>query len=309
MQNISKYVEREIINHMKLRHPHIIALREVFLTTDHLVLVMEYAAGGDLFTYVSARRGLTEDEARWFFQQLMVGVDYCHRMGVASRDIKLENTLLDGSPRPLIKLADFGFSKDETAQSAPQSRVGTPAYLSPEVILSDARTPYDGKQADVWSCGVLLYILVTGSYPFQRAADLSMKGPAKLNAVLTRILAVDYIYSPSRVLSDECRDLIDRMLVKDPQQRATVSEIQRHPWYAKSLSPAALGFNDAIMAEAAAHPPSASIFEDVRSIVAEARTLVREPDLSDGEALEHGVEQMLRTASEADAHMPPDHKK
>ena len=70
----------QIINHMKLRHPHIIALREVFLTSTHLVLVMEYAAGGDLFRYVSARKGLRDDEARWFFQQLIIAVDYCHRM-------------------------------------------------------------------------------------------------------------------------------------------------------------------------------------------------------------------------------------
>ena len=138
----------QIANHMRLRHPHIIALHEVFLTRSHLVLAMEYAAGGDLFRYVSSRRGLPEDEARWFFQQLMVAVDYCHRMvsaylaarlagcparlaaaytplhcaqrrsslhlraacipaclqGVTSRDIKLENTLLDGGQWPLIKV-------------------------------------------------------------------------------------------------------------------------------------------------------------------------------------------------------------
>ena len=70
----------QIVNHMKLRHPHIIGLREVFLTGSHLVLAMEYAAGGDLFRYVSSRRGLPEDEARWFFQQMMIAVDYCHRM-------------------------------------------------------------------------------------------------------------------------------------------------------------------------------------------------------------------------------------
>ena len=99
---------------MRLRHPHIISLKEVFLTEQHLVLVMEYAAGGDLFSYVQRRRRLGEDDARWFFQQLICAVDYCHKMGVANRDIKLENTLLDGSPRPLVKLCDFGFSKDHS---------------------------------------------------------------------------------------------------------------------------------------------------------------------------------------------------
>ena len=82
---------------------------------------------------------------RWFFQQLIVGVDYLHRMGVASRDIKLENTLLDGSPRPLVKICDFGYSKHEKFQSAPGSRVGTPAYLAPEVIMTTKGQTYDGK--------------------------------------------------------------------------------------------------------------------------------------------------------------------
>ena len=187
-------------------------LFKVFLTSNHLVLAMEYAPGGDLFRYVSSKRSLGEDEARWFFQQLIVAVDYCHRMGVASRDIKLENTLLDTSPRRLIKLADFGFSKDEQ-QSAPTSRVGTPAYLAPEVIVSKPGTWYDGKKADIWSCGVLLYILVTGTYPFQRVRDSAMKGPQRLNAILNRILSVDYIFPERKQLSQECKDLISAILV------------------------------------------------------------------------------------------------
>ena len=106
---------------------------------------MEYAAGGDMFEYVVRKGGLRENEARWFFQQLLVAVDYIHRMGVANRDIKLENTLLDGSPRPLIKICDFGYSKHEKYQSAPGSRVGTPAYLAPEVIMTTKGKTYDGK--------------------------------------------------------------------------------------------------------------------------------------------------------------------
>ena len=100
---------------------------------------------GDMFEYVVRKGGLKESEARWFFQQLIVGVDYLHRMGVASRDIKLENTLLDGSPRPLLKICDFGYSKHEKFQSAPGSRVGTPAYLAPEVIMTTKGQTYDGQ--------------------------------------------------------------------------------------------------------------------------------------------------------------------
>ncbi|KAL6778757.1 hypothetical protein ACKKBF_B04765 [Auxenochlorella protothecoides x Auxenochlorella symbiontica] len=273
-QNVNKYVEREILNHMKLRHPHIIGLREVFLTANHLVLAMEFAAGGDLFKYVSSRKSLGEPEARWFFQQLIVGIDYCHRMGVASRDIKLENTLLDGSPRPLIKLADFGFSKDDQ-QSAPTSRVGTPAYLAPEVIVSKPGTHYDGKKADLWSCGVLLYILVTGTYPFQRVKDSTMKGPQKLNAILNRILAVDYIFPERKRLSPECKDLISSLLVLDPNARPDIPAIQAHPWYRVDLNPAALSFNDTLVADSLANATPDSVYEDIRSIVRDAQQVVR----------------------------------
>lgn len=180
------YIRREIVNHMKLRHPHVIALHEVFLTQTHLVLVMEYARCGDLFNHVHRHKGLTEKEAHWFFQQIVLALDYCHRMGVCIRDIKLENTLLDGPDRCapnqlLVKLCDFGFSKHAELDSAPESLVGTPAYLAPEVIsrVGSYMTPsgsgppenkantYDGTAADIWSLGVLLYAMVIGTYPFQ----------------------------------------------------------------------------------------------------------------------------------------------
>lgn len=91
---VNKYVEAEIVNHSLMRHPHVIQFKEVFLTTKHICIVMEYATGGTLFQYVQKQGRLKEAVARWFFQQLVVGVDYCHKRGVANRDIKLENTLL-----------------------------------------------------------------------------------------------------------------------------------------------------------------------------------------------------------------------
>ena len=104
LQNPHLFLFFQIANHMKLRHPHVISLREVFLTQQHLVLVMEFAPGGDLFTYVRSRGGLPETEARWYFQQIVIAIDYCHRLGVCSRDIKLENTLLDAQPGPQGKI-------------------------------------------------------------------------------------------------------------------------------------------------------------------------------------------------------------
>lgn len=126
-QAITKYVAREIVNHSTLLHPHIVQFKEVFLTKDYLAIVMEYVAGGDMFAYVKRRGGLEEDEARWFFQQLVMALDYSHEIGVVNRDIKLENTLLDGSKRPLIKICDFGYSKNDK-DSLPKSKVGTPGY-------------------------------------------------------------------------------------------------------------------------------------------------------------------------------------
>lgn len=237
---VTKYVEREILNHRCLLHPHIVQFKEVFLTPQYLGIAMEYAPGGDMFEFVVRKGGLKENEARWFFQQLIVAVDYVHRMGVANRDIKLENTLLDGSARPLIKLCDFGYSKHEKFQSAPGSRVGTPAYLAPEVIMTTKGKTYDGKKADIWSCGVMLFVMLAGAYPFERPEDRNDN--QKLQKMIQRILKVEY--ELPKHISSECRDLLSRILVGDPQRRITVPEIQQHPWYLQDLPPGVKEMND-----------------------------------------------------------------
>ncbi|KAL4423979.1 hypothetical protein ABPG75_001280 [Micractinium tetrahymenae] len=259
-EHITKYEEREIINHMKLRHPHIVELQEVFLTDTQLLpqcLAMEYAAHGDLARYVSSRRGLPEDEARWFFQQMMVALDYCHRMGVSNRDIKLENTLLSTGTQPLIKLADFG--KDAGLHSAPSSRVGTPAYLAPEVVGCRPGETYDGMKADIWSCGVLLYSMLTAKIPFRRAGDELLKKNQKLNAMLQRILRGDCAFPADRPLSEGVRRLISHML-----------DIFAHPWFRQGLRAGALEFNDIIIQDSLAHQLPAEFLDTVRAIVVEA---------------------------------------
>ncbi|KAL4423944.1 hypothetical protein ABPG75_001245 [Micractinium tetrahymenae] len=301
-QHINKYVEREIINHMKLRHPHIIDLQEVFITPTHLVLSMEYAAGGDLADFIRTRRGLSEDLARWFFQQLVIAVDYAHRMGVTSRDIKMENTLLDGSPRPLIKLADFGFSKDANAHSAPTSRVGTPAYLAPEVVSCQPGQNYDGKKADIWSCGVLLFAMTTDSFPFHREGDAYLKPNQKLSAMLQRILRGEYAFPPGRKLSEGVKDLIGRMLVLDPSKRASLQEVMAHRWYKEQLNPAALAFNDQCVAESQANQPPPEMLEEVRRIVMEASRPqggAGAPDGSGGSGGRHGdsLDDLVRSVA------------
>eukprot|EP00268_Persea_americana_P033296 TRINITY_DN32989_c0_g2_i3.p1 TRINITY_DN32989_c0_g2~~TRINITY_DN32989_c0_g2_i3.p1 ORF type:complete len:220 (+),score=42.19 TRINITY_DN32989_c0_g2_i3:132-791(+) len=167
-QRIDENVQREIMNHRSLKHPNIVRFKEVLLTPTHLAIVMEYAAGGELFERICNAGRFSEDEARFFFQQLISGVSCCHSMQICHRDLKLENTLLDGSLAPRLKICDFGYSKSSVLHSQPKSAVGTPAYIAPEVLL---RKEYDGKIADVWSCGVTLYVMLIGGYPFEDPDD------------------------------------------------------------------------------------------------------------------------------------------
>ncbi|MED6183236.1 Serine/threonine-protein kinase srk2e [Stylosanthes scabra] len=224
---IDENVRREIINHRSLRHPNIVRFKEVILTPTHLAIVMEYAAGGELFERISNAGRFNEDEARFFFQQLISGVSYCHAMQVCHRDLKLENTLLDGSPAPRLKICDFGYSKSSVLHSQPKSTVGTPAYIAPEVLLMKE---YDGKIADVWSCGVTLYVMLVGSYPFEDPDE-----PKNFQKTIHRILKVQYSVPDSVNISPECRHLISRIFVADPAQRINMSEIRNHPWFLKNL--------------------------------------------------------------------------
>ncbi|CAN1343643.1 Serine/threonine-protein kinase SRK2I [Linum perenne] len=224
---IDENVQREIINHRSLRHPNIVRFKEVILTPTHLAIVMEYASGGELFERISSAGRFGEDEARFFFQQLISGVSYCHAMQVCHRDLKLENTLLDGSPAPRLKICDFGYSKSSVLHSQPKSTVGTPAYIAPEVLL---RQEYDGKVADVWSCGVTLYVMLIGGYPFEDPEE-----PKDFRKTIQRILSVQYNIPDTVQLSQECRDLIARIFVFDPATRITIPDIQNHVWFLKNL--------------------------------------------------------------------------
>ncbi|XP_030955240.1 serine/threonine-protein kinase SRK2A-like isoform X2 [Quercus lobata] len=224
---IDENVAREIINHRSLRHPNIIRFKEVVLTPTHLAIVMEYAAGGELFERICSAGRFSEDEARYFFQQLISGVCYCHSMQICHRDLKLENTLLDGSPAPRLKICDFGYSKSSLLHSRPKSTVGTPAYIAPEVL---SRREYDGKLADVWSCGVTLYVMLVGAYPFEDPAD-----PKNFRKTINRIMAVQYKIPDYVHISQECKHLLSRIFVASPSRRITIKEIKSHPWFLKNL--------------------------------------------------------------------------
>ncbi|KAJ4891029.1 Serine/threonine-protein kinase SRK2I [Raphanus sativus] len=167
------------------------------------------------------------DKARFFFQQLISGVSYCHAMQICHRDLKLENTLLDGSPAPRLKICDFGYSKSSVLHSQPKSTVGTPAYIAPEVLL---RQEYDGKIADVWSCGVTLYVMLVGAYPFEDPDE-----PRDYRKTIQRILSVKYAIPEDVRISPECCHLISRIFVADPATRISIPEIKNHAWFLKNL--------------------------------------------------------------------------
>ncbi|XP_064963728.1 serine/threonine-protein kinase SAPK7-like isoform X2 [Musa acuminata AAA Group] len=188
---------------------------------------MEYAAGGELFDRICDAGRFSEDEARYFFQQLICGVSYCHFRQICHRDLKLENTLLDGSPAPRLKICDFGYSKSSLLHSRPKSTVGTPAYIAPEVL---SRREYDGKQADVWSCGVTLYVMLVGAYPFEDQRD-----PKNFRKAIGRIMSVQYKIPDHVHISQDCKQLISRIFVANPMKRLTIREIKSHPWFLKNL--------------------------------------------------------------------------
>ncbi|KAK4762437.1 hypothetical protein SAY87_013710 [Trapa incisa] len=224
---IDENVAREIINHRSLWHPNIIQFKEVALTPTHLAILMEYAAGGELFDRICRAGRFSEAEARYFFQQLISGVDYCHFMQICHRDLKLENTLLDGSPAPRLKICDFGYSKSSLLHSLPKSTVGTPAYIAPEIL---SHREYDGKSADVWSCGVTLYVMLVGAYPFEDQRD-----PKDMRRAIQMITAVQYNIPEYVHITQECKNLLSRIFVANPSRRITIKEIKKHPWFLKSL--------------------------------------------------------------------------
>ncbi|XP_071913087.1 serine/threonine-protein kinase SAPK7 isoform X2 [Coffea arabica] len=201
--------------------------RKVILTPTHLGIVMEYAAGGELFDRICTAGRFSEDEARYFFQQLISGVCYCHAMQICHRDLKLENTLLDSSPAPRLKICDFGYSKSSVLHSRPKSTVGTPAYIAPEVL---SRREYDGKLADVWSCGVTLYVMLVGAYPFEDPDD-----PKNFRKTISRIVAVQYKIPDYVHISQDCKHLLSRIFTPNPLRRITIKEIKSHPWFLKNL--------------------------------------------------------------------------
>jgi len=217
--DMEEKVRREIKILRLFMHPHIIRLYEVMETPSDIYVVMEYVKSGELFDYIVEKGRLMEDEARHFFQQIISGVEYCHRHMVVHRDLKPENILLDSKMN--VKIADFGLSNVMRDGHFLKTSCGSPNYAAPEVISGKM---YAGPEVDVWSCGVILYALLCGSLPFDDENIPNLFKKIKGG-----------IYNLPSNLSPGARDLIPRMLLVDPLKRITIPEIRQHPWFTVRL--------------------------------------------------------------------------
>lgn len=236
---LSVNTERELVNHRKLLHPNIIRFKEVYFDETYLAIVMEYASQGHLSAMLKRQGKLSETDARRFFQQLIDGVEYCHREGVVHRDLRMEHLLLDGSIySPVLKITGFGYSKSEILDSQPKSSVGTPAYVPPEVLMAKDSKSYDGQAMDVWACGVILFLMLTGSFPFQNGSNGGL-----LTRKMIRDVNTGRLHYPQGIqVHAAARDLLKKILTPNPKERATLAQIQQHKWVmADQASPKKLG--------------------------------------------------------------------
>ncbi|GIL65194.1 hypothetical protein Vafri_18977 [Volvox africanus] len=250
-------VSQEIQLQAQLSEGHLglVRVESALLSKSHLGLVMEYIDGGTLTQYVTKRacnkgeRGglhLTEDEARYFFKQLVAAVEYLHASHVAHRDLKMCNVVLTQRRPPTLKLCDFGFAKGWDDSSMMHTRIGTPVYMSPQLIASktDGKT-YSATAADVWACGVMLFAMLLGRFPYDHVGHPDPNSSGAHFEVWTEQMKAsngDWQATPRvaphiNLLTEECKDLLGKMLDTEEKQRITIPEIRKHAWFTTELPP------------------------------------------------------------------------
>ncbi|KAG2647688.1 CBL-interacting protein kinase 3-like isoform X1 [Panicum virgatum] len=217
-------IKREICTMKLIQHPNVVRLYEVMGSKRRIYIVLEFVMGGELHDIVATSGRLKEDEARRYFQQLINAVDYCHSRGVYHRDLKLENLLLDIAGN--IKISDFGLSaiSDQVKNDGLlHTTCGTPNYVAPEVIDDKG---YDGAIADLWSCGVILFVLLAGHLPFEDDNIASL-----YNKISGAQFTCPFWFSAG------AKRLVTRILDPNPSTRITVPQVQKDPWFKKGYKP------------------------------------------------------------------------
>ncbi|XP_055833913.1 CBL-interacting serine/threonine-protein kinase 8 isoform X1 [Solanum dulcamara] len=214
---------KQEISIMKLvRHPYVVRLHEVIATRTKIYIILEFITGGELFDKIVHHGRLSEAESRRYFQQLIDGVDYCHIKGVYHRDLKPENLLLDSQGN--LKISDFGLSASPgEGVNILKTTCGTPNYVAPEVL---SHKGYDGAVADIWSCGVILYVLMAGYLPFDEV---------DLTTLYAKIDKAEF--SCPSWFPVGAKSLIHRILDPNPQTRIRIEEIRNDEWFRKNYDP------------------------------------------------------------------------
>lgn len=217
---MSASLTREIHHHRQLHHPHVTQMYEVIATESHIWIVTELCCGGELFDYLAEKGRLSERESSIIFGQLALAVAYLHEKGIVHRDLKLENVLLDERCR--VKLGDFGFTREYDRGVYMETFCGTTGYAAPEMLQGKR---YLGPEVDVWSMGVILYCLLTGTLPFDDDDEAIMKEKV-----------IKGKYEDPEWLSTDARDLVRSILEVDPAKRLTIPQILASPWFTSTPS-------------------------------------------------------------------------
>ncbi|XP_077418880.1 serine/threonine-protein kinase BRSK2-like isoform X8 [Vanacampus margaritifer] len=214
-ESVLMKVEREIAILKLIEHPHVLKLHDVYENKKYLYLVLEHVSGGELFDYLVKKGRLTPKEARKFFRQIISALDFCHSHSICHRDLKPENLLLDEKNN--IRIADFGMASLQVGESLLETSCGSPHYACPEVIRGEK---YDGRKADAWSCGVILFALLVGALPFDDDNLRNLLEKVKLG-----------VFHMPHFIPPECQNLLQGMIEVDASKRLTLEQIQKHTWY------------------------------------------------------------------------------
>ncbi|XP_077415896.1 serine/threonine-protein kinase BRSK1-like isoform X4 [Vanacampus margaritifer] len=214
-ESVLMKVEREIAILKLIEHPHVLKLHDVYENNKYLYLVLEHVSGGELFDYLVKKGRLTPKEARKFFRQIISALDFCHSYSICHRDLKPENLLLDEKNN--IRIADFGMASLQVGDSLLETSCGSPHYACPEVIRGEK---YDGRRADVWSCGVILFALLVGALPFDHD---------NLRQLLEKVKSG--VFHMPHFIPPDCQALLKGMIEVNPDKRLTLEAIQTHAWY------------------------------------------------------------------------------